>query len=74
VKRESSKPTSRREFLSSAATIAAATMVSRWMAAQAVNEDSARLEAKLAADPRRPQFHLLPARNWMNDPNGPIYF
>lgn len=30
--------------------------------------------AHLAADPRRPQFHLLPARNWMNDPNGPIYF
>jgi len=28
----------------------------------------------LAADPMRPQFHLLPARNWMNDPNGPIYF
>jgi beta-fructofuranosidase len=29
--------------------------------------------AELAADPRRPQFHLLPAANWMNDPNGPIY-
>src|SRR5262249_50516442 len=22
----------------------------------------------------RPQFHLLPAHNWMNDPNGPIFF
>lgn len=33
-------------------------------------------EAKpnLAADPRRPQYHLLPAANWMNDPNGPIYW
>jgi beta-fructofuranosidase len=30
--------------------------------------------ATLAADPLRPQFHLLPARNWMNDPNGPIYW
>lgn len=30
--------------------------------------------ARLAADPLRPQFHLLPARNWMNDPNGPIYW
>jgi beta-fructofuranosidase len=29
---------------------------------------------QLAADPLRPQFHLLPARNWMNDPNGPIYW
>jgi beta-fructofuranosidase len=28
---------------------------------------------KLAADPLRPQYHLLPKANWMNDPNGPIY-
>ncbi len=26
----------------------------------------------LASDPLRPQFHLLPPRGWMNDPNGPI--
>jgi beta-fructofuranosidase len=31
-------------------------------------------ETGLAHDPRRPQFHLLPRRNWMNDPNGPIYW
>jgi len=30
--------------------------------------------SQLANDPLRPQFHLLPARNWMNDPDGPIYF
>lgn len=30
--------------------------------------------AAMASDPRRPQFHLLPAANWMNDPNGPIYW
>ena len=30
--------------------------------------------ARLAQDPRRPQYHLLPPRNWMNDPNGPIYW
>jgi len=29
---------------------------------------------RLAADPLRPQCHLLPAKNWMNDPNGPIYW
>ena len=29
---------------------------------------------KLASDPLRPQYHLMPAHNWMNDPNGPIYF
>ncbi len=31
-------------------------------------------EAQLASDPLRPQFHLLPKRNWMNDPNGPIFW
>jgi len=35
-------------------------------------EDS--FESRLAADPLRPQFHLLPAKNWMNDPNGPIFW
>ena len=30
--------------------------------------------SRLAQDPLRPQFHLLPARNWMNDPNGPIFW
>jgi len=31
-------------------------------------------DARLAADPLRPQCHLLPAKNWMNDPNGPIFW
>jgi len=22
----------------------------------------------------RPQYHFTPAKNWMNDPNGPIYY
>ena len=30
------------------------------------------MQARLAADPLRPQFHLLPVKSWMNDPNGPI--
>ena len=30
--------------------------------------------SKMAADPHRPQYHFLPAANWMNDPNGPIYW
>ena len=33
---------------------------------------AAPLASTLAHDPLRPQFHLLPAGNWMNDPNGPI--
>lgn len=28
----------------------------------------------LSQDPLRPQYHLLPAKNWMNDPNGPVYW
>lgn len=32
------------------------------------------LRQRLAGDSLRPQFHLLPAQNWMNDPNGPIYW
>ena len=35
---------------------------------------TAALCRKLAVDPLRPQYHLLPAHNWMNDPNGPIFF
>jgi beta-fructofuranosidase len=33
-----------------------------------------KFQTKLASDPLRPQFHLLPAANWMNDPNGPIFW
>jgi beta-fructofuranosidase len=32
------------------------------------------LQSRLSADLLRPQFHLLPAKNWMNDPNGPIFW
>ena len=58
---------SRRRLLASAATVAAANLLPGW----AMAEDAA---TDLAFDPRRPQFHLLPAKNWMNDPNGPVYF
>jgi beta-fructofuranosidase len=27
-----------------------------------------------ANDPLRPEYHLLPPHNWMNDPNGPIWW
>ena len=28
----------------------------------------------VAHDPLRPEYHLMPPHNWMNDPNGPIYW
>jgi beta-fructofuranosidase len=67
-------PSSRRSFLKSAAASASFSALSRVgrSAARFFAEDA--LQAKLAADPLRPQFHLLPARNWMNDPNGPIFW
>ncbi|WP_188553525.1 glycoside hydrolase family 32 protein [Edaphobacter dinghuensis] len=64
----------RREFLSSAVLMTAASFLPCKIDAQEVTEGDSGLEAKLAKDPMRPQFHLLPAANWMNDPNGPIYF
>ncbi len=58
---------SRRTFLASAAAaFTASTLLPRTLLAQE--------ESQLAHDPERPQFHLLPTHNWMNDPNGPIYF
>jgi len=60
--------TTRRAFLASAATLTAIAAAPHRLLAQ----NSA--PSPLASDPMRPQFHLLPAKNWMNDPNGPIYF
>src|SRR3569623_1783532 len=35
---------------------------------------AARESAEVAHDPLRPEFHLMPQHNWMNDPNGPIWW
>jgi beta-fructofuranosidase len=61
--------TTRRGFVATAAAWSAMAAMSRGVWAQG---DA--LEQRLANDPERPQFHLLPAKNWMNDPNGPIFF
>jgi beta-fructofuranosidase len=61
------KPISRRRFLAKAGI--AATAAALPSAAFALNQ-----VAKLKHDPLRPQYHLLPAANWMNDPNGPIFY
>ena len=43
----------------------------RLLAARGGMPDAAR---DLAHDPLRPEYHLLPPHNWMNDPNGPIWW
>jgi beta-fructofuranosidase len=64
---------SRRDFLKGSA---AAAVAPAWMRFLPRDTDpaTAALCHKLASDPLRPQYHLLPAKNWMNDPNGPIFF
>lgn len=57
----------RRQFLAHSAAASLATAATGSLFAAAEPSPSA-----LAHDPLRPQFHLLPAGNWMNDPNGPI--
>ncbi len=62
----------RRQFLQSTAVLALLDAMSPGVLAEDV--PSSALATALSQDPRRPQYHLLPARNWMNDPNGPIYW
>ena len=62
---------SRRAFLRQAGLAASAGAFARGSWALAARQHG---HTKLAMDPRRPQYHLLPAANWMNDPNGPIYY
>lgn len=64
---------SRRAFLELSAAAALASDRRHTLLAGRDSADSS-LCHKLASDPLRPQYHLLPAHNWMNDPNGPIYF
>lgn len=61
---------SRRSFLR---LVSAAATYPLWLRA-ATPGDSSELCRKLANDRQRPQYHLLPAHNWMNDPNGPIFY
>jgi beta-fructofuranosidase len=67
---------SRREFLKrfGSAALMGSSGLSAPLFRNAKYDKEDALRAKLATDPLRPQFHLLPAKNWMNDPNGPVYW
>src|SRR6516225_5850599 len=58
---------SRRKFLARTAMTGAAFLAARSSRAGAEGTD-------LSRDPLRPEYHLLPPHNWMNDPNGPIWW
>ena len=60
----------RRLFLGAAAVATANAFVGKTLLSDTLNN----VDSSLSADPLRPQYHLLPAANWMNDPNGPIYW
>lgn len=62
----------RRQFLKLASAACCAHLFSTEMFA--ASDEPNGFARRLSQDPRRPQFHLLPTRNWMNDPNGPVYF
>ncbi len=64
---------SRREFVSKLLAAPLAISDSKLFHAFEFSTDND-LQQRLATDPLRPQFHLLPAKNWMNDPNGPIFW
>ena len=49
-------------------------LVESQQAAVPKEELSPTLREKLRRDPLRPQFHLLPKANWMNDPCAPQFF
>src|SRR5271165_2444663 len=71
----------RRRFLASSlasSVLCALPVRSSSVFAEAVGESegglSPALRDKLRNDPLRPQFHLLPRANWMNDPCAPRFY
>jgi beta-fructofuranosidase len=67
-------PTSRRKFLRHLCAAPLATIQDSQLFNSLSFLEKDDLQSRLSADPLRPQFHLLPAKNWMNDPNGPIFW
>ncbi len=64
----------RRDFLKQSALVSASLLAGHHPAGTHATAISPALAAKVAADPHRPRYHFLPPANWMNDPNGPIFW
>ena len=64
--------TDRRKFISAALGSGALSAIESLGHAATPTENASHLA--LASDPLRPQYHLLPAANWMNDPDVAVYW
>jgi beta-fructofuranosidase len=63
-------PLDRRAFLAALGSGATASVLLRAPVLAAAADDT----SGVANDPLRPECHLMPPHNWMNDPNGPIWW
>ena len=63
----------RRSLLTALSFSAGASLLPRAVRALA-QQPAATANLDLAHDADRPEFHFLPPRDWMNDPNGPIWW
>ena len=69
------RPVSRRAFLSACTRASLAASVLPAISHRALGlATTPAAGPNIAQDPLRPQYHLLPPHNWMNDPNGPIWW
>ncbi|PYU97269.1 MAG: beta-fructosidase, partial [Acidobacteria bacterium] len=64
----------RRNFIMQSGLGAASILTQMRRAAAEKRGDQDALQKQSTADPQRPQYHFLPPANWMNDPNGPLFW
>ncbi len=68
------KDTGRRDFIRSAsAGLLVASLHPATIAARQFNNNEWDWQNPIEGDPQRPEYHFLPPRGWMNDPNGLIH-
>jgi beta-fructofuranosidase len=64
----------RRQFSQVATMLAAKQLIAAPDALQEAMQSTIAAKAKADSDPDRPCFHFRPPANWMNDPNGTIFY